>query len=74
MPETIRAQDIVDRLVKLSSPAEVEKVSRFFRGDGAGNQVLGVSIGKVFPVAKEFKHVPIKNCTGYFVYPQVIIA
>jgi 3-methyladenine DNA glycosylase AlkD len=56
MPVKIQSQDIVDRLVKLSSPDEVEKVSRFFRGDDAGNQVLGVSISKVFPIAKEFMH------------------
>lgn len=57
MREPLTAEALVARLKDLASPAEVEKVGRFFKG-GAGSvadtRILGVSIGKVFPVAKEF--------------------
>ena len=49
------AAEFVDELAALASPDEVERVSRFFHGgrDGADeNQILGVPIGEVFPVAK----------------------
>lgn len=52
------AAEFVRRLEAIASPEEVGKVARFFHGsdeDGAGEtRVLGVPIGKVFPIAKEF--------------------
>ena len=48
-PATLMAelQDIAD-------PSEVDKVRRFFRGGDPATDVMGVSIGKVFPVARRF--------------------
>lgn len=54
MPPNPLAKEFVKRLEALASPAEVAKVARFFRGAGDGPRILGVSIGKIFPVAKEF--------------------
>jgi hypothetical protein len=50
------ASGFVKRLRAISSRREIEKVARFFDGDGKGNRIMGVPIGKVFPVAKEYVH------------------
>lgn len=58
MPDQVTAEEFVKQLRAISSPDEIEKVGRFFREDGEGassdNKIMGVSIGKVFPVAKKF--------------------
>jgi 3-methyladenine DNA glycosylase AlkD len=45
-------------LEAISSPDEVEKVGRFFKGrnwaDAPETKIMGVSIGRIFPVAKRF--------------------
>jgi 3-methyladenine DNA glycosylase AlkD len=52
-------------LKKLANPSAVAGVSRFFRADpnahSSDNRVLGVSIGKVFPVAKRFTDMPLSD-------------
>ena len=51
-------KQFVAAIKELADPAAVAEVSRFFWADPEGcsgdNKVLGVSIGKVFPVAKRF--------------------
>jgi len=58
MPEQVTAEEFIRQLRAIGSPDEIEKVGRFFRGDGEGtlsdNKIMGVSIGKVFPAAKKF--------------------
>lgn len=48
----------VTALKKLADPAAVAEVSRFFHADAnarsSDNKILGVSIGKIFPLAKQF--------------------
>ena len=55
----------VSELRALSSAADVERVARFFSGgaDGAArdNRIMGVFIGKVFPVAKKFVHASLAD-------------
>jgi len=62
-PDDATASEFVARLEAIASKDEVEKVARFFHGDGAdggaATRVLGVPIGKVFPVAKEFTEVSL---------------
>jgi 3-methyladenine DNA glycosylase AlkD len=51
------ASALIKRLESISSPSEVAKVARFFKADPAlagDNEILGVSIGRIFPIAKEF--------------------
>lgn len=62
MPEGIRAEWFVERLEALRSPAEAEKYRRYFRtGEGQygeGDLFMGVRMGQVFALAKEFIEMP----------------
>ena len=55
----------VAALKKIASPAAVKDVTRFFRvdpnADSSDNKILGVSIGKIFPVAKQFTDTPLEE-------------
>jgi 3-methyladenine DNA glycosylase AlkD len=60
MPQArLGAKQFVDALRKLADPSEKPRVARFFHPDpdaeSTGNRVLGVSIGRIFPVAKQFE-------------------
>ena len=50
-------------LKKIADPDQVPNVSRFFWSDPNGhssdNKILGVSFGKIFPVAKSFSEMPL---------------
>ena len=46
--------DLIDALRAISSVEAREGVAKFFKGDDAGTQIMGVPIGRVFPVAKRF--------------------
>jgi hypothetical protein len=63
MPTQKLHQQFVAALRGLADPAAVADVSRFFRADpnghSGGNKIPGVSIGKVFPVAKRFIDMPL---------------
>ena len=62
MPAALTAAQFVTELTSLSSADEIPRVARFFCPDPHGcsddNEILGVSIGKVFPVAKKFDRMP----------------
>ena len=45
---------LIAELQDIADPVQVDKVRRFFRGGDPETEVMGVSIGKVFPVAKRF--------------------
>lgn len=45
---------LVSALKEIAQPSEIEKVRRFFKGGDPATTVMGVSIGKVFPIAKRF--------------------
>jgi 3-methyladenine DNA glycosylase AlkD len=52
-------------LKEIADPARVSEVTRYFHPDpNAGsndNKILGVSIGKIFPVAKKFVDMPLAD-------------
>lgn len=59
MSNVLNAEAFVKALRELSDPERIAEVSRFF-ADGAENSaIMGVSIGKVFPVAKSFAAMPL---------------
>ena len=45
---------LISALQQIARSADVDGVRRFFKGGDPGTTVMGVSIGKVFPVAKRF--------------------
>jgi 3-methyladenine DNA glycosylase AlkD len=64
-PRTVGPKQFVDALKKLAEPSEKPKVARFFHVDpdaeSSGNRVLGVRIGRIFPVAKQFVEMPLAD-------------
>lgn len=60
-----KTKQFLDALKEISDPARVEEVTRYFHPDpNAGsndNKILGVSIGKIFPVAKKFVDMPLAD-------------
>jgi len=62
MPDPPHKQFIA-ALEQIADPAAVESVARFFHQPEGKNRskVLGVSIGKVFPLAKRFAEMPLSE-------------
>jgi 3-methyladenine DNA glycosylase AlkD len=55
MPVDPTAERFVERLEALRSPEEREKYRRYFKfGEGTGDEFIGVRMGQVFALAKEF--------------------
>lgn len=58
-------KEFVAALKEIANPKAVADVSRFFHADpnanSDGNKVLGVSIGKIFPIAKRFADMPLAD-------------
>jgi len=52
-------------LKEIADPARVEEVTRYFHPDpnagSSDNKILGVSIGKIFPIAKKFVDMPLAD-------------
>lgn len=48
-------------IAALANPAETENVRRFYKGGDTTTEVMGVSIGNVFPVAKGFVDMPLDD-------------
>jgi 3-methyladenine DNA glycosylase AlkD len=52
-------------LKEIADPARVDEVTRYFHPDpnagSSDNKVLGVSIGKIFPIAKKFVDMPLAD-------------
>jgi 3-methyladenine DNA glycosylase AlkD len=65
MPTHINATQFVKKLKSYSSPDEVKKIQRYFksgRGEyGEGDKFIGVRMGQVFALAKEFIEMPLKE-------------
>lgn len=55
---TLTAKSFVEKLKRLQSDKELEKIQRYFKSGkgqyGEGDQFIGVQMGKVFALAKEF--------------------
>ena len=61
MNQTQTAQQFIKELKASSSRDQVDKVARFFRGDDGrarDNKIMGITPGKVFPIAKKFTDLP----------------
>jgi 3-methyladenine DNA glycosylase AlkD len=59
---TPTAQQFIKQLKSLSSRDQIDRVARFFSGDDGradDNRIMGVSPGKVFPLAKTFASLPL---------------
>lgn len=63
MPAAISAAQFVKKLKTYRSPAEVEKIQRYFKtgkGEyGEGDKFIGVRMGQLFALAKEFIDMPL---------------
>jgi 3-methyladenine DNA glycosylase AlkD len=62
MNRTQTAQQFIKELKASSSRDQVDKVARFFRGDDGrarDNKIMGITPGKVFPLAKKFTGLPL---------------
>jgi hypothetical protein len=62
MSAGINATQFVRKLKTYRSPAELEKIQRYFKsGEGEyaeGDQFIGVRMGQLFALAKEFTEMP----------------
>jgi 3-methyladenine DNA glycosylase AlkD len=62
MPAGMTAAEFVKKLKAYSSPEELKKIQRYFKtgeGDyGEGDEFMGVQMGKIFALAKEFIEMP----------------
>lgn len=65
MTKTNDPKQFLAALKEIADPANVGEVTRYFHPDpNAGsndNKILGVSIGKIFPVAKKFVDMPLAD-------------
>jgi hypothetical protein len=65
MATKLTAKEFIDRLKELQSDKELEKIQRYFKsGDGqygAGDKFMGVKMGHLFALAKEYSEMPIKE-------------
>lgn len=59
MSMTDTAEHFVQELEKIADTARVAEVARFFADGPDKSDVMGVSIGKIFPVAKKFAAMPL---------------
>lgn len=61
----LTAKQFIERLKKLQSDKEKEKIQRYFKSGegqyGEGDQFMGVRMGKLFALAKEFEGMPVKE-------------
>jgi len=65
MPTDINAAQFVKKLKTHRSPGEVERIQRYFKSGkgeyGEGDKFIGVRMGQVFALAKEFIEMPLKE-------------
>lgn len=62
---TSKPKQLIDALKEIASRDKVAEVSRYFWPDpnahSSDNKILGVSIGKIFPIAKQFVEMSLKD-------------
>lgn len=60
MPNASTAAAFVQKLNTFRSAAELQKIQRYFKDEyGAGDEFMGVRMGQVFALAKEFMAMPL---------------
>jgi 3-methyladenine DNA glycosylase AlkD len=61
-PKDLTASQFVENLMSLRSAAELKKIQRYFKSGvgeyGEGDEFIGVRMGQVFSLAKEFQEMP----------------
>ncbi len=61
-PSSLSAKEFVKKLEALRSPEELKKIQRYFKSGegqyGEGDKFMGVRMGKIFALAKEFMEMP----------------
>lgn len=69
MAEKLTAKNFIEKLKTHQSDEELKKIQRYFKSaDGqyaAGDKFIGVKMGKVFALTKEFEGMPVlklKSC------------
>src|SRR5215510_11584175 len=59
------AKHFIERLSALQSDAELKKIQRYFKSGegeyGEGDQFMGVKMGNLFALAKEFSEMPVSE-------------
>lgn len=67
-------KQFVTALKKLAEPSAVAEVSRFFNADpnarSSDNKILGVSIGRIFPGAKQFADLSLADIESLLESPN----
>lgn len=61
----LNAKQFIEQLKKFQSDSELQKIQRYFKsGDGQygeGDQFMGIKMGNLFALAKEFAGMPVKE-------------
>ena len=53
--------EVIEALETIAEPEAVEAVARFFTGVDPDTRVMGIQIGKIFPIAKRFTALPLEG-------------
>jgi len=65
LPKLVNAKQFVERLKALQSDDELKKIQRYFKNGegqyGEGDQFMGIKMGQLFELAKEFSEMPINE-------------
>lgn len=65
LTKELTAKDFIERLKKFQSDDELKKIQRYFRSEkgqyGHGDKFMGVKMGNLFALAKEFDDMPVKE-------------
>jgi hypothetical protein len=62
MSMVLSAEQFIERLDSYQSTQELEKYRRYFKfGAGTGDEFIGVRMGQVFALAKEFIDMPLEE-------------
>ena len=58
------AAALIAELEAQADPEDVDYVARFYKGGDPDNDVMGVRMPKVFPIAKQFGSLPLEEIEG----------
>jgi 3-methyladenine DNA glycosylase AlkD len=65
LSKELTAKNFIERLKKLQSDEELKKIQRYFKSGegeyGHGDKFMGVKMGNLFALAKEFGEMPVKE-------------
>ena len=65
MPTNVSAAEFVKKLKTYRSPEELKKIQRYFKTEageyGEGDEFIGVRMGQVFALSKEFIEMPTEE-------------